>query len=639
MRRRALPFRLLVPAALVVLVAVLATLQYHWLGQVSQAERERLQKSLRSQAQDFADAFDAELLWIEMAFQSNGPFPPEHPETFARAFDTWHDKAKYPQIVRAIYLADATGGDRTIQQYHPAERRFAAVAWPEELAEIRSRAVPAPAAPGVRQTDKVVLLRDPIIASVPALLVSLPTMESTELAPARKVVAMRLGEKFLIVHLDRDAIRSSILPALAAEHFATGEADSYRIAIVDVRNRSQVIFARGLPPGASLDPQRSDATVPLFSLRLDLGARVVPRLGVPVAGAAGRTSMVVTTATGLPPPAGGMTRAGTFAIYVESREAKGDVVKMNARTVAGAAWQLVLQHPAGSLDAAVATARWRNLWLSFSILAVLAAGVVLIVINAQRSQRLAAQQMDFVATVSHELRTPLAVIRSAAQNLSAGVVHEADRTRHYGEIIDNEGRRLTDMVEQVLEYAGLSDSRRLGSGRPLDVGNLVNDVVRSWSSRIDARQVDLALDIADGLPPVTADENALGRALDNLLANAMKYGADGRWIGVAVRQTRARGHDEVQVTVSDRGRGIAASDLAHVFEPFYRGRDAVDRQVPGNGLGLSLVKRIAEAHGGRVTVRSSPGQGSAFTIHLPAATCNPAADIAPKLAPPDTLGH
>src|SRR4029079_7870929 len=125
----------------------------------------------------------------------------------------------------------------------------------------------------------------------------------------------------------------------------------------------------------------------------------------------------------------------------------------------GPSWRILLQHADGSLDAAVAHARLRNLYLSFGILATLMISVGLILFNARRSERLAAQQMDFVATVSHELRTPLAVIRSAAQNLAAGVVPDPAQARQYGDLIETEGRRLTDMVEQVLEYAGLSDHR------------------------------------------------------------------------------------------------------------------------------------------------------------------------------------
>jgi signal transduction histidine kinase len=283
-------------------------------------------------------------------------------------------------------------------------------------------------------------------------------------------------------------------------------------------------------------------------------------------------------------------------------------------------WHILVQHGAGSLDAAVANARRRNLWLSFSILGVLAASTFLVMLNARRSEKLAAQQMDFVATVSHELRTPVAVIRSAAQNLSAGVVHDAEQAKRYGDLIDVEGRRLTDMVEQVLEYAGLSGNRRPAASRPVDVASLVHDVVNTSQALPESQDVSFDIRIDDNVPPVMADQDALRRALLNLVSNALKYADDGRWIGLTVSREPGRDHGQVQVSVSDRGRGIPADELAHIFEPFYRGRFAVNQQIHGNGLGLSLVKRIAEAHGGRVTVKSVPGQGSTFTITLPAAS-------------------
>jgi signal transduction histidine kinase len=243
------------------------------------------------------------------------------------------------------------------------------------------------------------------------------------------------------------------------------------------------------------------------------------------------------------------------SIYVQSSRGGGenaDFLKVTPRPTS--VWRLVLQHAAGSLDAAVEHARRRNLWLSFSILGVLAAGVGLIVVNAQRSQRLAAQQMDFVATVSHELRTPLTVIRSAAQNLSAGVVHDESQTRRYGDLIETEGRRLTEMVEQVLEYAGLSGNRQLPLARALDPGDLVKDVVQSCESLFEPERIDPIVDVERNLPLVLADEGAIRRALHNLLTNALKYGADGRWIGLTVRRAGSRSKPEVQIAVSDRGR-------------------------------------------------------------------------------------
>jgi signal transduction histidine kinase len=296
-------------------------------------------------------------------------------------------------------------------------------------------------------------------------------------------------------------------------------------------------------------------------------------------------------------------------------------------------WTVLLQHSAGSLDKAVAQVRQRNLWLSFGILSVLVAGIGLVVLNARRSERLAAQQMDFVATVSHELRTPLAVIRSAAQNLSAGVVHDASQAQRYGDLIEAEGRRLTDMVEQVLEYAGLSGNRQNLRARPIDLGAVVQDVMSASAALIDDDEFTVAVEIDGDVPLVLADEGAIRRAFTNLVTNAIKYGGDGRWIGVALRHVKVRGRSEVQLSIRDRGRGIDPEDLPHVFEAFYRGRYAVDRQIHGNGLGLSLVKRIAEAHDGRVTVQSAPGEGATFTLHLPAAIPDPAHQPLPDPAP------
>ena len=203
----------------------------------------------------------------------------------------------------------------------------------------------------------------------------------------------------------------------------------------------------------------------------------------------------------------------------------------------------MLQHAAGSLDVAVAQARRRNLALSFGILSVLAAGVMLVVVNARRTKQLAARQMDFVATVTHELRTPLAVIRSAAQNLSAGVVAEPARSKTYGDLIDKEGRRLTDMVEQVLAYAGLEGGKAPRMTQRVDLSHLVNDVLDACQPLCAEAgiTVEFDADAAAGAPAVTGDEAGLRLVVQNLVANALKHGADGRWIGVSVaRRTPSR---------------------------------------------------------------------------------------------------
>jgi signal transduction histidine kinase len=123
------------------------------------------------------------------------------------------------------------------------------------------------------------------------------------------------------------------------------------------------------------------------------------------------------------------------------------------------------------------------------------------------------------------------------------------------------------------------------------------------------------IDVPEALPPVLGDDAALRRVFQNLVGNAIKYGASGGWIGL---RAQASGR-EVRISVSDRGIGIPAAEHARIFEPFYRAPDVTSAQIHGAGLGLSLVKRIVEAHGGRIAVRSEPGQGSEFVVYLPAA--------------------
>ena len=279
-------------------------------------------------------------------------------------------------------------------------------------------------------------------------------------------------------------------------------------------------------------------------------------------------------------------------------------------------WKLVVKHPSGSLEAAVNSARRRNLLVSSSVLALLGVSVGFLVVTTRRAQQLAQQQMEFVAAVSHELRTPLAVIRSAADNLAEGVVHDDSQVRRYGELVRGEGRRLTEMVEQILELAGIHSGQRSFALRPVPIVPLLHDIVRASSTLIEEAQIDVEFELPETLPPVLGDEQGLRRVFQNLVGNAVKYGAQGRWIGLTARVSGK----QVIVTVADRGIGIPPAEQARIFEPFYRTPSVIAAQIQGAGLGLSLVQRIVEAHGGRITVKSAEGSGSEFTVVLPAAS-------------------
>ncbi|MCX6537799.1 MAG: HAMP domain-containing sensor histidine kinase [Acidobacteria bacterium] len=635
MRVRNVSFRLVLPGVLVGLVVLLAVLQYQWLGKVSEAERAQMLRSLTQRAREFADEFDAEMMQAYRAHQvSRDAVLTNRFDGLVESVARWQGTAKYPQVVKAVYLAERAGNTYTLRAMSRDHRSFDTPplpAWPAHLEPVRTQlgSVVATDARTAGKPQIISITLMPALPDVPALVVpaSNQTMPSGPIAAdsvrppaANPTMWMHVLDACLIVDLDADYLKTVVLPELAARHFPDLGANGYRLAVVS--SSGAPLFVRDVPDGQSLNPDRADVTQSFFSVRPDMS----------LVGPPGSNTLVVRSLVA--PSAGATTRSlgaspvdnGRLSVLVEQRSA-GTRGAPGPASMSGTfkfllpAWRVVLQHQSGSLDAAVSQVRHRNLLLSFGILGVLTAGVVIVIVNARRTEQLAARRMDFVATVSHELRTPLAVIRSAAQNLSAGVVSDPAHARRYGELIDGEGRRLTDMVEQVMALAGLESGRPLQGTRPVDVPALVSDVMISCASLCDAAGITVEVNAgrdAD-IPPVMADEAALRRALQNLVTNAVKHGADGRWIGVTVSAPVVRGGREVQIVIGDRGRGIDAADLAHVFEPFHRGRHAAEQQVHGNGLGLHLVKLIASAHGGRVSVQSTPGHGATFTLHLPAA--------------------
>jgi signal transduction histidine kinase len=175
------------------------------------------------------------------------------------------------------------------------------------------------------------------------------------------------------------------------------------------------------------------------------------------------------------------------------------------------------------------------------------------------------------------------------------------------------------MVEQILEFAGIQSGQRGMNLRPVAIAPLLHAVVSASSALIEAAKLRVDFDLAERIPPVLGDEPALRRVFQNLIGNAVKYGQGGESILLRARASGAH----VIVHVVDHGIGIAPSEQVRIFEPFYRAADVVAAQIQGAGLGLSLVQRIVEAHRGNVTVTSAPGEGSEFTVTLPAAVSDP----------------
>ena len=266
--------------------------------------------------------------------------------------------------------------------------------------------------------------------------------------------------------------------------------------------------------------------------------------------------------------------------------------------------------------------------LSFGLLVTLALCVAFILVLARRSEQLARMQIEFVAGVSHELCTPLAVISSAAENLADGVVESRQQLAEYGKLIHEQSSRLDRLVDQILVFAaGRYHESRLELA-PTSLGPIVYQVLDQSQPSLRDAGFTVDTDIATDLPLVLADSAAASKCLENLISNAVKYAAqnaagdaklgEGAHLIVRARAVVAP-KPEVQVMVEDSGNGIAASELAKIFKPFYRTRTARNTQARGVGLGLYLVRQLMQSMNGAVSATSEVGRGACFVLHFPVA--------------------
>jgi signal transduction histidine kinase len=639
-----------VAVALFGLLVLLAVLQYRWLGQISDADRTQRRARLDQDAAEFAQDFDRELARAYVLFQGEpmgDSNPPDLTGRFAQRYDHWQSTSSFPRLLKDVYAFSLSeDGVADLRRFNPSSRQLEPADWPESMRDWRKQlATDQVVNETERQGDKtrnsVFVRRLPaaIWEPVPALVVP-STM--VFFAPAGKSPAptpdflKRLNVPppvaYSILVIDKDYVVRELLPTLARRHFSQRpEGDpaapglDYKVAVVSRAQKGAPIF-QSAPSFTPAFDDTADARADLLQVRTQDFTGVVAEVrkftatttmhSIVESGGAGR---VVTSET--PRPFSFVIQqGGTGAPLVRGATAAGRL----GGAAAPAMWRVIVAHPSGSLERAVSAARTRNLMVSFGILAILGASMGLLVLTTRRSQRLAQQQMEFVATVSHELRTPLAVIRSAADNLADGVVDDEVRIRRYGELMRSEGRRLTEMVEQILEFAGIQSGQRGLSLKPVAIEPLVRDILSASASLIADAGLAVEVDLPIDLPMVVGDEPALRRVFQNLVDNAIKYGVPGKWLRISARTSGS----DVVVSVADRGIGIDPAEQSRIFEPFYRAAAVVAAQMQGAGLGLSLVQRIVTAHGGSVTVESAPGSGSEFIVHLPSARHDPVADAA-----------
>jgi len=277
-------------------------------------------------------------------------------------------------------------------------------------------------------------------------------------------------------------------------------------------------------------------------------------------------------------------------------------------------WSLEFHQPPPRLiKTFLLTRRGLYFFVFLLIAGILVFGLILTLRSVSHELALARMKSDFVSTVSHEFKSPLTSIRQLAEMLQSGRVPSEERRQKYYEVLLEQSERLALLTDNILSLAKIESGRAALKFEETDIATLLVEVVRSIQERVRHEDFRIDLEVKGTLPLLVSDRTALVQAVTNLIDNAVKYSGESRRISVkAWREGQV-----IIVAVRDSGIGIDKKDLGRVFERFYRGGDALTRAVKGSGLGLTLVKEIVEAHGGKVFVESEPGIGSVFSFRLP----------------------
>jgi signal transduction histidine kinase len=626
--RRSSVFRIAVLSGMALLLVIVATLQYKWATQLSAATEVRIGSNLQSLMTTWHRDFYDELSAICIAMQV-GPDSGAHDawNDYLQRYAEWNRGATSnefgegvspnPDLIREMYdWQTSAPGEPELLRLNTNSKTLDNVRVPPELesllarlrensANLRTamhawefRASSENEHPPSNSRMHPFGLRSDALAGwqfddrIPAFVH--PVVHHADPFNSQTPVD-RVAVDWLVVVLDFGLMQNRVLPELAKRHFGGPDGLEYKLAVVATDDEPRVIYSSD--PTLRLDDVgKFDSIMNIFGSAPDNGQGVF-------------WQAVKHSRTMQDQEWRNFAAPGWFpVIQYSSREEP---------------WVLLLQHRTGPVGAIALSVWHRDLITGGVVLLLLAANMGLVVFASYRAQKLAKVQMEFVASVSHELRTPLAAIFSASENIRDGYVEGRKNLMFYGSILASQARQLIDLVDRILLFASTRSGKTQFVLCPLEVPEILQAVRKNVTELLEEAGCTLEEHIEPGLPAVQGDLSAICACLQNLIANAIKYGGQEHWIGLSAtsldteKQTK-----EVKISVQDHGQGISNSELPHIFEPFYRSPKVVSAQIHGTGLGLALAKRIAEALGGRISVVSELGVGSTFTLHLQVAEEN-----------------
>ena len=589
MHRIRLPFLFLV-GFLACMVAVGAGL-YAWLDGVKAVEARRIHSDLANGAGRIQSeialefAVIAALLSYDMYGKDYDEWSVKH---LTGLYEKWSYGTRFPGLIDSAYLVDFSASATAVSRYSV----------PDQEVTVDMEDVPDLIADLTAQKSETGLYR--IVSHSNGILLILP-LEKEQSGGEKKVEWRQVPAGYIVVEFDTKYFAEKVVERLFDLYL--GARGDFRFALI-AEDTGKVLASSG-----GIVSDIADEKVKLTAW---IGAE--SSLLTDVLSAAGEVGGALSQ-KGLSAPFRDLFIRQWFGLSLAKAEDSRRRVLSEDRTreaPSSGGFMLNIWHSAGSIEEAVRGTRNRRLAIGYSVLASLALVAIVYFLLYRRARELRDREHEFVATVTHELRTPISGISAVADNLAAGIVKDPAQVREYGKAVLDHGRRLKDLIDRVLLYAGLSGSTNRGAGESIDL----DEFIRAAAWRVPSLpKKRLIIHISEN--QYRGDVLAIETILTNLLSNAARHAGDRATVTLDVHSESRKHRSWLVIRVSDTGPGIPRQEQKKVLEPFYRGEAARATQVPGSGLGLSLVNRIVKTFKGRISVNSIPGQGTTVIVRLP----------------------
>lgn len=629
---------------LLIIIPIFSWIQYQWLEKISETEKERLTQSLKVTSTKFKEDFEKDLSRIYSIFDMTYATNPRTNRTYlSDKLSVWNQTAQYPQIIQSVELGvfqnlklEIVHSDSNVTNSNKSQTITDLETWLQsQLSHSKSNQM---------LKDGLLFLNGNFYLLIQPLLSENPS------EPNRHHI--------VIVSFNMNYLRNDYFKLLEDQSFSQLTTETYHLFIR--HSQSKTILWQSSQHEFPLDTTQFDLILGLGSLNMRdvfifnfLSSGKLPE-GKSFPMIKGQNMIISGNAS-----TGVSSFNYSYSEFSDSLEKKKHEVKtlstysyetsiqtnksnltdikividtikskisglptlppqISGHTMLSLPpFQLWVQHSSGSLNKAVNQLKNTNMLLSGGILLSLALSIIFLLITNRQVIQTNKQQMEFVAGITHEFRTPMAVIRSAAENINAGIVKDPEKSKIYGKLIRDEVARLTDMIEDALSFSGIVSGKRTWPFQLTDPSHLVESVFYDIHPLLEESKMTWSLKAELPLPEIFIDARAVKTAVRNLIQNAMKYSGNSTHIDIFVYAQLDKKHSKVFIDVQDYGIGISSEDQKKIFDPFYRSRVVTEQNIHGNGLGLALVKGIMEDNKGRVFLKSEVNKGSTFTLEFP----------------------